>query len=149
MVYQWKTNFFLSDPQQAGELCEELSKTIGLTPKNLVDASRDKNAPLHKDFEWDNNKAAEAYREGQARILIANLITVDVVDDQSEPVRAFYNIEYSNVNSGTYESAISIMSSDEKRAILLRNAKDELTRFKKKYSTLKELANVFKAIDAL
>ena len=149
MIYQWKTKYFKSDPQQAGELCEELSKTIGLTPKNLVDASREEDAPLHKDFEWDNSKAAEAFREHQARILIRNLITVDVVSEQSEPVRAFYNIENSNVNAGIYESAVSIMSSDEKRAILLRNAKEELNRFKRKYSALKELSDVFKAIDAL
>lgn len=67
MVYEWKEAAQIkADAQKAGEMLENLEKTVGLTPKNLVEASRDESAPLHNEFEWNDTKAAEKYRETQA-----------------------------------------------------------------------------------
>ena len=41
-----------------------------LRPRDVVAAARDKKSPLHGRFEWSNDKAAEAWREEQARRLI-------------------------------------------------------------------------------
>lgn len=41
-----------------------------LDPKAVVEAARDPNHPLHEDFEWDNDHAAEQHRLQQARNLI-------------------------------------------------------------------------------
>jgi len=45
----------------------------GLTPQEVVDAAREKDSPLHSLFEWDDSKAAEEYRKGQARKLLNGL----------------------------------------------------------------------------
>ena len=67
MVYEFKPcSYIKASAQVAGEMCEQLSKTGGLTPKRLVDANRAEDAPLHGEFEWNDTVAAEAYREGQA-----------------------------------------------------------------------------------
>ena len=55
MVYKWKDAARIkSDAQTAGEICEKLEKNGGLTAKRLVDESRPEDAPLHKEFEWND-----------------------------------------------------------------------------------------------
>ena len=49
-----------------------------LDPQSVVAAARNKKSPLHKQFEWDDTKAAEKYRLEQARELI-RLVRVEVV----------------------------------------------------------------------
>lgn len=44
-----------------------------LTPETVVDIARSEASPLHRYFEWDTAKAAEAYRLDQARTLIRSV----------------------------------------------------------------------------
>lgn len=145
MVYKWNVNVAGVKAQDAGELCEELKSTVGLSPQTLLDASRSEDALLHNQFEWDNDTAAEKYRLEQARHIICNLKIVAA--ENTEPTRAFVTIQHSYGESSGYEHVVEVMSDDEKRARLLESAKTELKWFKTKYANLKELANVMKAID--
>lgn len=137
MVYQWKGAACIkADAQQAGLVCEQLEKTGGLTAKRLLDASRPADAPLHDEFEWNDSKAAENYREQQARHII-NSLTI-VVEEQ--PVtRAFVNIR---ATGHAYESINVIVQQEDKYAALLDQCKKELQAFLKKYNSIKELAPV-------
>lgn len=45
-----------------------------LTGEAVVEASRPEDAPLHPVFEWDDGKAAEAYRRHQATTLIRAVV---------------------------------------------------------------------------
>ena len=150
MVYKWKTYSYRTSAETAGSVCEELDRTVGLTPANLVDASRPKDAPLHSEFEWDDTKAAEKYREEQARMIIVNLaVVIEKEDEEPETVRAWYSLQPGyRANSGTYMSTVKIMSDSEKRSVLLDKAKGEMIAFKSKYSMLTELADVFESIDS-
>lgn len=142
MVYQWKkASHIKTDANIAGQMCEQLEKTVGLTAKNLLDANRPENAPLHGEFEWDDSKAAEQYRESQARHIINCLCIMPEQADQ-EPVRAFFTI-----SQPTYESLPVILQSTEKHGGLLDLALRELNAFKAKYNTLSQLKPVFEAID--
>ena len=146
MVYKWKNFSYKTSANVAGEVCEELDRTVGLTPENLVEVSRPEGAPLHDEFEWDDAIAAEEFRRTQARHIICNLSIV--IDEQkSEPIRAFFSLQNGfRKNNGTYEGTITIMGDQEKRAKLLDNAKRELEAFQKKYEMLTELSGVFEAI---
>lgn len=147
MIYKWKTYNYKTSAAVAGSVCEELDRTVGLTPENLVDASRPEDAPLHQEFEWNDELAAEEYRKTQARLLISNLSIV-IEEQKLEPVRAFFSLQSGfRKNSGLYESTITILGDDLKREKLLETAKKELEAFKKKYEMLSELANVFEAIN--
>ena len=147
MVYKWKTYSYKTSAAVAGSVCEELDRTVGLTPENLVDASRPEDAPLHNEFEWDDTVAAEAYRKTQARLMISNLSIV-IEEKKQEPVRAYFSLQHGfRKNSGTYESTITIMEDSERRTLLLEKAKAEMIAFKSKYSMLTELADVFESID--
>lgn len=146
MVYQWKDNFRANVKAEVfGGVCEELEEKGKLTPAALVDVSRAEDAPLHKCFEWADEIAAEKYRQSQASSMLRHLeIVTTKKKDDPEPVsiRTFFPVPQEGYRSISY-----IMSDEEKRENLLRQAKDELARFRHKYKMLKELAPVFAAIE--
>jgi hypothetical protein len=145
-AYKWKTaSYIKADAEKAGKMCEELERTGGLTAERLVKANESENAPLHDEFEWDDEKAAGEYRKAQARHIINSLVIVSEKQDV-EPVRAFLSIERASPN---YESLDIIVHSEDKYAALLAMALKELEAFKKKYSQLAELNALFDIINEL
>ena len=145
--YAWKKGSRQrASAQVAGEICEQLEQSGGLTAKRLGDVSRPKDAPLHNEFNWDNKEAAELWREQQARVLIASIVEVAVESENREPIRAFFNISHTEPE---YESLNVIIQNEDKYQSLLRRAVRELEAFQIKYSRLLELSPVFDAIDAL
>lgn len=142
MVYAFKTGSFIkADAQAAGEMCEKLAADGRLTAKNLVDENRPEEAPLHNEFEWDNDLAADKWRDQQARHIIGSLI---VKAEQREPVRAFFNITRNEPNYNHIETILESTDNTEK---LLKTALNELIAFKKKYEMLEQLSKVFDAIE--
>lgn len=143
MVYKWKPgSIHKVDAEVAGSVCEQLEQQGNLSAKSLLEASRPEDAPLHNEFEWDNEKAAEKYREEQARGIIRNLT---VVIDNSEPVRKFFNVSVKSEKQ--YTRIETILETADMRASLLSQALSELENFRKKYSQLEELAEIFKAME--
>lgn len=143
MAYQWGINYYKTPAEEAGKVFKELEESVGLTARNLVDASRPEEAPLHKEFEWNDDIAAEKYREDQARKMIQALkIIVDDVD--AAPVRAFVNI-----GEPTYEDIHIVISDDDKRQRLFASAMRELNMFRHKYSALEVFDALFREIDRL
>lgn len=144
MEYRFKNRYFKVDAQVAGEVCEKLEKEGKLTAKNLVDVSREENAPLHDEFEWDDAVAGELYREEQARNIIRHLEVVMV--NNQEPVRAYFTL--SRVEP-EYKSIDAILKSEDDTEALLKMAYQELRAFQKKYGKLERLKGVFRAIDEI
>ena len=145
MSYQFRKGFAHKvSADVAGAVCEDLAKSGSLTPKKLVEVSRPKNAPLHSEFEWNNTRAADLWRQQQARMIINSLVVV--APETQTVVRKFYNIQSSE---RSYETLETIMSDVNKRELLLKSALQELDSFKRKYADLEELAGVFNAIDDL
>lgn len=145
--YIFKTGSHLDQryAQKAGEQCQVLSSKGMLNPASLVDMNRDANAPLHNMFEWDDTKAGELYRQGQAGHIIRSIETVVV--SSPEPVRAYFPVKFKERENNTYTHINVILSDTEKRNNLISLAITELIAFENKYKSLKELANVFKQID--
>lgn len=148
MIYKWKSGARAPvSAQVAGEVCERMSANGELTPKALVDASRPEDAPLHKAFEWDDQKAAERYRESQAAYIIRSIEVKR--EDVKEPVRAFYTVPTAGEQSFQYHSVDAILRSTDSRESLLEAAKRELEAFTRKYDQLVELAEVIEAAERL
>lgn len=148
MVYEWKTaSYIKADANVAGKQCEELEKTVGLTAKNLLDANRDENAPLHNEFEWRDDIAAEKYRENQAQHIIACLcVRAETTSGgQSEPVRAFLK----TTPESEYQSLNVILQSADSHVAMLSMALRELEVFRKKYKMLSELKPLFDVLEEI
>lgn len=137
-------------PDNAPDVAEalfEIERAFGqITPVDVVEAARDPASPLHGHFEWQDTLAAEQWRLAQARTLIASVRVKLQSAPERPPLRAFVHIP---VPVPHYESAKLAMADDDKRAMILRRALGELESFKKRYSELSELAQVFAQIDAL
>lgn len=144
MIYKWKDCSHISiDANTAGKVCSDLEERGELTASKLVDTSRPEEAPLHTAFEWNNDVAGELWREHQARHII-NCLVIEQKGQEEQPVRAFF---VTHDETRKYESTLRIMSSESKKADLLKTALAELNSFRRKYATLKELDTVFIAID--
>lgn len=149
VIYGWRQGARVSlDPQLAGEaLARVQSRHNGLLePEAVVDAARDLRSPLHAHFEWDDGRAAEAYRTDQARELIRSL-TIDISRSNIEQkaVRAFVNVDIGQERG--YLSTITAMSSEELRKQVLEKAFAELEAWRARHAELSELARIFAAID--
>ena len=131
--------------QVVGPIFDRMGNEGRLTPKNVVEEARPEESPLHPEFEWNDAIAAEKWREKQAQLLIAHTIIIREDNPSATPVRAFHV----TVEQSHYEPIDVILKDETKREVLLENAKRELIAFKKTYSPLNELSNVFNAIDQI
>lgn len=147
MVYSWKYNMKVP-AEKAGKEMERIERKHGeVTPENVLEESRAEGATLHNLFEWDDTVAAEKYRLNQAGLIIRNLtVTIETVETKPT-MRAYVNV--SDDTKGRFISITNAMSNEDTREIVLRNALAELKEFRKKYSDLQELSEVFSAIDKI
>lgn len=132
--------------QVVGEFCEQLEASDGgLTPKTFVDASRNPEIPTHSMLEWDNDVAAEAYREEQAKCIIRNVrIVREEADPEDYQERGFVAV---HEGRSAYTTIQKAMSNDEWREHLLKDAKRDMECFKAKYRRLTELTGVIAEMD--
>jgi hypothetical protein len=152
MVYKWKNDRFGVEAQKAGEEIERIEKTYGgIEPCMVVDESKPEDATLHNCFDWDNDKAGQRWREQQARVLICNLVSVQVGELGTEyETRTFVNVVTNkDENENGYVSMSIVLGNEDYQKQVLEQAKKEFTAFKKKYFCLKEFISVFKEYDTV
>ena len=152
MIYEFRLSErqFPVDAQLAGEALEDLRvRSNGhITPRAVVDASREKTAPLHPIFEWDNAIAAEAHRESQAQDLMRSVVVrLDQQKPEQDPVRAFVAVRVER--EPVYTDVRTALEEPNLRAQLIEAATRELYGVRKRYSQLVELADLFAQIDEL
>jgi hypothetical protein len=150
MIYKWKPGRWLGIPAQvAGDRIETIRAERGrVHAADLVDDARPEAAPLHVCFEWDDTAAAEKYRLQQARQVLENLVVVPVEAPESPATRAFIAIPVGDSNTPhDYQPLHLVMSSEELRRKALRAALEDLNRLKVRYAELRELTEVWKALE--
>ena len=157
MVYQWKSGARIKiSAQVAGERIDALRTRLGhgVTHKEVLDDAQDPKSPLHSAFEWDDSLAAERFRLTQASHLLNCLVCVRIKvqhPNEDRPriitkVRAFHSVVQNNERA--YETTARVFKSSELREQLLQSAAADLHRFRQKYKQLKELSEVFAAVQA-
>ena len=126
-------------------------------PKDVVAFAENPETNLHKRFEWDDSKAAYEHRIWQAR----QIISLELIIIQKEPsenvnlelssfskdVRAYVSLPMDRHSGGGYRKMEDVLKDDVLRQNLLDAARNDMIQFKGKYKDLKELADVFAAID--
>lgn len=152
--FSWKAGAqFPVKAETAASTIRSLQASLGqdsVSAKELLDASRDGDAPLHSCFEWDDSIAAEKYRLWQARHII-NSIEIEVITE-SRPAyktRLFLNVQsVAPKKQGEFVSVDLVLQNKTYRDRVLSNALLELRAFQRKYSAYEELMGVSKAIDS-
>jgi hypothetical protein len=148
MVYQWKTQGLYKIPAEvaASEIAQCTDADGYIQAAGVVERARPQESPLHPVFEWRDNLAAEKWREQQARVMIANIVTVETIEvsDENVTVRAFAHVG-SDTQRG-YKAIAEVLGSAPLYISLLETAKRELASFRDKYRTLLKLRPVTNAI---
>lgn len=153
------------DAETVGRVCSELDDRDMLTPENLLDVSRPEDAPVHDEFEWDDDIAAEKYRVSQAAALIRHVVIYEKHEEKKEDetnhvaadkhrdwdgCRAFGSLHVPGGGKERYVSTRKMLDDDDMREILLGNARRELNSFVNKYRQLDDLAAILReAADSL
>lgn len=150
--YVWRNGGFHVKAQIVGERLAELSAENNnrLTPRMVVDDARPIDAALHKCFEWDDLKAAELFREDQARAVIRSVrVVTPTTAGETKAIRAYVNLaeQIGEDRQHAYISLATVLADDVLRAQMIVQARAELIAFKNRYSEFAELAAV--ADDAL
>jgi len=125
----------------------------GLPAAAVVEYARDKKDPLHPLFEWNDTKAGELYRRNQARLLIRSI----ELEIKGIRVRAFENVVLSVQQKDSdelkpvrlYLDQATVHKDPDLHEQTLRKALGALVHFRKRYSYMKELGPVIKAIEQL
>src|SRR5687767_282224 len=89
-TYHWTPGArFKADAQKVGTALAKLSEKhdARLTARIVVDAARPKNSVLHTCFEWDDVRAAELFREEQARKVLHSIRAVNAETGDDTPMR--------------------------------------------------------------
>ena len=86
-----------------------------LTPDMVVEDAKRESSPLHSYFEWDNGKAAHAYRIEQARTLIRSVMVVVKTEKQSVSVVAYVRNPDQESGDQGYVSTLRLLN-DKDRA---------------------------------
>ena len=144
-MVEWKISGIYK--ANAGQVFEEI-KSIGgaVTPEEVVEKAKDPKTELHKCFEWDDQKAAHAYRCKQAQSVIQMLVvTGDAHDKQfDEPIRVMVSTGQRNREYTPINLAVRNIENYEN---LLKQAKDELAAFTRKYKIVAELKELIEQIE--
>lgn len=135
----------ISNPEIVGFLKRLADRDGLLTPERVVEAAKPVSSPIHDQFEWNDTEAASKYRLLQASELIR--VSVEIIDcgkdREAISVRSFTSL--STERGEGYRPTVQILSDKRLREQLLSDALAELQAFERKYSILKELADIFAA----
>lgn len=117
------------------------SKDRMLHPATVVSwAKKHPSSALHRQFEWNNNKAAGEYRLWQAR----RLIQINIVSEDGAP--QIVSLSFDRTKGGGYRSVDDVLSNRDLSEIMLRDALAELQRVQARFQIVKELTSVWTAV---
>lgn len=119
-----------------------------LRPEDVVEFARNERTALHADFEWDDTEAAQQHRLWQARKVIRLTVTVipSPAGDQTVPMYVSLVPDRQRPGGG-YRPLAEVMTAEDMREQLLRQALGELKTVRRKYEQIRELRPIFKAIE--
>lgn len=141
MKYEWLVNRdrFPVDAQVAGEALAKLVSLHGgkLTPEVVVNAARPKTAPLHKCFEWNDERAAELHRRAEAAKLIRSVrVKRENAEGEARVVRAFVPAKD---ETGAHFKSASVVTRSEQLRTAINVALDNLTAAREKLEPYQEV----------
>lgn len=127
------------------------SRTGRLHWEDVVKAAKNKNSPLHSYFDFSQKAAMDAYLRQQAEGLIVSYYATIIHPTSGDKVRtrAFVSLTPDRKNGGGYRSIVSVLSDDDLKAQMLKDALSELASFKQRYKNLQELSYLFREIEEL
>jgi hypothetical protein len=111
-----------------------------ITPYRIIEVARPIDSPIHDMFDWDDTSAAEKYRLWQARHYI-KVISVTML---GKTTQGFFNVALTikDVKTQGYYSTTKVLSNEEMRKVVLKDALNKLLYWKQVYKDFSELVEL-------
>ena len=143
--------FTVAQANAIGRVLEKIG--FDARPQQLVDAARPADSPIHRFFEWNNAKAAEAHRVQQARLYINHIDVIVLTDEGEKPKKAFHSVIVNRGESSSrgYCSLETIVENEDLTAQVVARALRQANYWSdqyKEFSSYPELRGIFAAIEA-
>lgn len=125
--------------QEVGQFLETLGE---FTPKDVVNAARPENSPIHSEFTWNDFEAAEKHRLNEARHLVNRITVVVKVGDKETETRAFHSITVQDSEERVeqrYTHVRVVAKNEVMREQVIANAMRELEGWQKRYDDYSQL----------
>lgn len=143
MIFKFSESAHLGgDPQAVGEKLHAIRKSRGrLVPVDVVEEARSDDSVLHRYFDWNNKDAAQKWRIVQARDLISAIVTVELGDKETLPVRSFVSVDNS------YEPVYEVMSDADMRQKALADVQASIVHLEGKIKAFREFRDILQALE--
>lgn len=146
-AYKWRSGTRIkADAQAVGEQLYELQRLNDsrLTPRMVVDEARPVDSPLHPCFEWDETRAAELYREGQARQVISSIRVTGIGAAASVLTRVYVNVveQVGEDRQHVYMPVVRVLEDDQLLAQVRAKAAADLKAFEDRYAQFEALVEI-------
>lgn len=123
-----------------------------LTPGAIVEESRAATAVLHSAFEWDDEAAAERFREVQARQIVRSVVLVPQPErgETAPIIRAYVSLhdpatDHQRAYKPTMEALANPLDAEEVK----RRLRHELLALRRRYMDLLDVAEMLKQAEAI
>lgn len=146
-IYEWKNGrSYKQNPQKVGEFIEKTEGKEGnIIPQRLVELAKNPKCILHEMFTWDDDIAAERFRESQARDILGSL-KYTITELGVEQIRAFVNIR-NDTEGSVYKSTERVLSNPSDLQYVIEQAKKELLAFTNKYKKWSALEKTIELVE--
>lgn len=124
------------DAEKIGPVIQSLSEAGAVTPRDIVDAARSGNSPIHEFFEWNDKKAADLFRVEQARNMLRSIRVRYIEDGTPKEARAFAVTKTNAYEDEPrqYRSFQVLYGDSAFAANMMDNAITDIMAWKKRYS---------------
>lgn len=131
---------------------EAIREKVGaINPEDVVTRAKSKRNPLHPEFDWNDESAANKHRIERARALIRSIVVVrksaPMVQARQYEITTNVAPAGSSAPKQVYRTTEEILADPTARERLLARAIKDLGAFRERYAGLSELAVIFHAID--
>ena len=155
MVYKFRNGYSLPvDAQTVGDRLTSIKDQLGrvYTPADVVADAKPWASPLHPCFEWNNRKAADLWREDQARHVIRSVETVETSDDGTETRRpAFVSVcdRSQPRNESAYMAIADVLDDDTLRRRVLNDVTSQLRGLARRLNQIGGPEETIEALEAI
>lgn len=129
--------FSNKDARVIGPVLDELAQQGALTARDVLDAARSPQSPLHSYFEWNDKVAADQFRIDQARVMLRAIKVKFIENGVPQEARAFQIQRTPDLPRDaprTYRTFQVLHGDSAFAAQMMDSAFDDLMRWRSKYS---------------
>ena len=150
-VYEWSYDLGVNANKVGAEIEEIAEEKNGeVVPRDLVEKAKRQKSEMHDLFEWDDESAAEKYRDNQAGYILRNLkirIVGALPNDSKKEflIRSMINVK---VEEKQFYSPLTVVLGNEKqREYAIKDLSNSLMSWRRKSAVFAEFSAIHAVID--